>query len=79
MSQIDSETGPGNGTDRTVGIHPLYGREEDVDPRTFHRLPHEEVRAGRCTKCRSLKDLTREDPNGKRFSEGCFETMTGGA
>ena len=50
----------------------------DVDRRTFRRLPPEEIRASRCTKCGSLKDLTREDPNRKLFCESCFEAMTGG-
>lgn len=49
-----------------------------VDPRTFRRLPPEDIRAGRCRKCRFLKDLVVEEPNSERLCEGCYRILTGG-
>ncbi len=81
MAQVahrDGQTGPEDGPDGPDGPLSLYEGEGDVDPRTFRRVPREDLEPGRCPRCGDLGDLTREDPNGKRFWEPCYEAMTGG-
>ena len=79
MAQSDGQSGSEIAPDALQAPLPIYGRGEDVDPRNFRRVPREDLRPGRCPRCGDLGDLTREDPNAKRFCEGCFEDMTGGA
>ena len=79
VAQGDGQTGSEVAPDAPLEPLPLYEGEDDVDPRTFRRVPREDLEPGRCPRCGDLGDLTREDPNGKRFCEGCFEAMTGGS
>ena len=80
LSGVSGHPVPSLGTISPDGPDGLEGfLEGTVDRRNFRRVPQEDLKPGRCPKCRDLGDLTREDPNGKQFCEGCFEAMTGGS
>lgn len=76
LTHLDSQTGSGNGQDGQDGQATIEG---STDSRNFRPVPREDLQPGRCPRCNRLADLTREDVNGKRFCEACFEAMTGGS